>query len=147
MDVCKCIVPSRHGGTWNSRRTASPLVILVEWEESLNMLSDSGAPWTKLDTGVRPRRLLSQVLFYVQHHDGRIRVWWYRRERTRPTNIRYRHTDRVLVSYCGKASGLYISRETRSRLHAVPIVSFSRMWVWWPQYPSGQGHGLMVGMS
>ncbi|GFU28033.1 hypothetical protein TNCV_3153571 [Trichonephila clavipes] len=26
MDVCKCIVPLRHGGTLNSRRAASPLV-------------------------------------------------------------------------------------------------------------------------
>ncbi|GFY10661.1 hypothetical protein TNCV_2194821 [Trichonephila clavipes] len=30
MDVCKCIVPSWHGGTLNSRRAASPLVKLVE---------------------------------------------------------------------------------------------------------------------
>ncbi|GFV78964.1 uncharacterized protein TNCV_4347231 [Trichonephila clavipes] len=33
MDVCKCIVPSRHGGTLNSSRAASPLVRLVEGEE------------------------------------------------------------------------------------------------------------------
>ncbi|GFT57939.1 uncharacterized protein TNCV_2768471 [Trichonephila clavipes] len=33
MDVCKCLVPLRHGGTLNSRRTASPLVWLVEGEE------------------------------------------------------------------------------------------------------------------
>ncbi|GFW63957.1 uncharacterized protein TNCV_706631 [Trichonephila clavipes] len=33
MDVCKCIVPARHGGTLNSRRAASPLVWLVEGEE------------------------------------------------------------------------------------------------------------------
>ncbi|GFV65416.1 uncharacterized protein TNCV_2638461 [Trichonephila clavipes] len=33
MDVCKCIVPSRHGGTLNSRRAASPLVRLVDGEE------------------------------------------------------------------------------------------------------------------
>ncbi|GFW52908.1 uncharacterized protein TNCV_2394871 [Trichonephila clavipes] len=33
MDVCKCIVPSRHGGTINSRQAASPLVGLVEGEE------------------------------------------------------------------------------------------------------------------
>ncbi|GFX16375.1 uncharacterized protein TNCV_32491 [Trichonephila clavipes] len=33
MDVCKCIVPSRHGGTLNSRRATSPLVWLVEGEE------------------------------------------------------------------------------------------------------------------
>ncbi|GFW28335.1 uncharacterized protein TNCV_4640021 [Trichonephila clavipes] len=33
MDVLKCIVPSWHGGTLNSRRAASPLVRLVEGEE------------------------------------------------------------------------------------------------------------------
>ncbi|GFY28666.1 uncharacterized protein TNCV_3440331 [Trichonephila clavipes] len=33
MDVCKCIVHARHGGTLNSRRAASPLVGLVEEEE------------------------------------------------------------------------------------------------------------------
>ncbi|GFU95928.1 uncharacterized protein TNCV_252791 [Trichonephila clavipes] len=33
MDVCKCIVPLRHGGTLNSRRAASPLVGLVEGKE------------------------------------------------------------------------------------------------------------------
>ncbi|GFX37641.1 uncharacterized protein TNCV_3201641 [Trichonephila clavipes] len=33
MDVCKCIVPSRHGGTLNSHRATSPLVRLVEREE------------------------------------------------------------------------------------------------------------------
>ncbi|GFY00692.1 uncharacterized protein TNCV_2140851 [Trichonephila clavipes] len=33
MDVCKCIVPSRHEGTLNSRRATSPLMRLVEEEE------------------------------------------------------------------------------------------------------------------
>ncbi|GFT09100.1 uncharacterized protein TNCV_4105551 [Trichonephila clavipes] len=33
MDVCKCIVPSRHGGTLNSRRAASPLVRMVAGDE------------------------------------------------------------------------------------------------------------------
>ncbi|GFY08990.1 cullin-4A [Trichonephila clavipes] len=33
MNVCKCILPSRHEGTLNSRRTASPLVRFVEGEE------------------------------------------------------------------------------------------------------------------
>ncbi|GFV11951.1 uncharacterized protein TNCV_3181821 [Trichonephila clavipes] len=33
MVVCKCIVPSWHGGTLNSRRAANPLVRLVEGEE------------------------------------------------------------------------------------------------------------------
>ncbi|GFW21999.1 hypothetical protein TNCV_4822811 [Trichonephila clavipes] len=33
MDVSKCIVPSRHGGTLNSRRAASPFLRLVEEKE------------------------------------------------------------------------------------------------------------------
>ncbi|GFV84272.1 hypothetical protein TNCV_1591311 [Trichonephila clavipes] len=33
MDVCKYKVPSRQGGTPNSRRAASPLLRLVEGEE------------------------------------------------------------------------------------------------------------------
>ncbi|GFW92990.1 uncharacterized protein TNCV_4209261 [Trichonephila clavipes] len=33
MDVCKCIVPSRHGGTLNSCRDASSLVRLLEGDE------------------------------------------------------------------------------------------------------------------
>ncbi|GFU06306.1 uncharacterized protein TNCV_4765991 [Trichonephila clavipes] len=33
MDGCKCTVPSRHEGTLNSRRAASPLLRLVEGEE------------------------------------------------------------------------------------------------------------------
>ncbi|GFU70251.1 uncharacterized protein TNCV_903931 [Trichonephila clavipes] len=33
MDDCKCIVPSRHGCTLNSRRATCPLVRLVEGEE------------------------------------------------------------------------------------------------------------------
>ncbi|GFU63964.1 cullin-4A [Trichonephila clavipes] len=33
MDVCKCIMPSRHGGTLISSRAASPLVRMVEGEE------------------------------------------------------------------------------------------------------------------
>ncbi|GFT86828.1 uncharacterized protein TNCV_4164001 [Trichonephila clavipes] len=33
IDVCKCIVPSRHGGTLNSRRAASPLSKLLAGDE------------------------------------------------------------------------------------------------------------------
>ncbi|GFT74218.1 uncharacterized protein TNCV_4081391 [Trichonephila clavipes] len=33
MDVSKCIVSARHGGTLNSHQAASPLVWLVEEEE------------------------------------------------------------------------------------------------------------------
>ncbi|GFX99226.1 uncharacterized protein TNCV_2494071 [Trichonephila clavipes] len=33
MNICTCVVPSRHGGTLNSRSAASPLVSLAEGEE------------------------------------------------------------------------------------------------------------------
>ncbi|GFW16863.1 hypothetical protein TNCV_2759911 [Trichonephila clavipes] len=33
MDACKCIVPSRHGGTLNNYQDTSPLVRLVEGED------------------------------------------------------------------------------------------------------------------
>ncbi|GFW96811.1 cullin-4A [Trichonephila clavipes] len=33
MEVCKCIVPSQHGGTLNSLRAVSSLMRLVEVEE------------------------------------------------------------------------------------------------------------------
>ncbi|GFW33061.1 uncharacterized protein TNCV_2109911 [Trichonephila clavipes] len=33
MDICKCMVPSWHGGTLNRRRATSPLGRLVEGEE------------------------------------------------------------------------------------------------------------------
>ncbi|GFU73113.1 uncharacterized protein TNCV_1354041 [Trichonephila clavipes] len=56
MDVRKCIVPSRHGGTLNSRRAASPLVRLVEGEER-------GRPLTtlrvfSLKIGVKPSQII-----------------------------------------------------------------------------------------
>ncbi|GFW84342.1 uncharacterized protein TNCV_1132111 [Trichonephila clavipes] len=42
MDVCKCIVPSRHEGTLNSRQAASPLVRLVEGEKGERPLTLPG---------------------------------------------------------------------------------------------------------
>ncbi|GFU05851.1 uncharacterized protein TNCV_3394461 [Trichonephila clavipes] len=43
MNVCKCVVPSRHGGTLNSRRATSPLVRLEEGEERWTGNTPSGA--------------------------------------------------------------------------------------------------------
>ncbi|GFV50360.1 hypothetical protein TNCV_3899951 [Trichonephila clavipes] len=34
MNICKCILPSQHGGTLNSHRAASPPVRLVEEEDT-----------------------------------------------------------------------------------------------------------------
>ncbi|GFT33252.1 uncharacterized protein TNCV_4767361 [Trichonephila clavipes] len=38
MDVCKCIVPSRHGVTLKSLRAASPIVRLVAPDHPLDVL-------------------------------------------------------------------------------------------------------------
>ncbi|GFW70859.1 hypothetical protein TNCV_3366091 [Trichonephila clavipes] len=43
MDVCKCIMPSRHGGTINSCRAASPLLRLMEGEKRSELIAISGA--------------------------------------------------------------------------------------------------------
>ncbi|GFX26753.1 hypothetical protein TNCV_1839261 [Trichonephila clavipes] len=52
MDVCKCVVPSRHGSTLNCLRAASPLVRLEEAEErNCNCIDD----------------LFQQVSFYHEH--------------------------------------------------------------------------------
>ncbi|GFV71999.1 hypothetical protein TNCV_2459321 [Trichonephila clavipes] len=40
--VCKCIVPLRHGGTLFSQRSSSPLVWLVEGEESRTLKLNKG---------------------------------------------------------------------------------------------------------
>ncbi|GFX76721.1 putative DD41D transposase [Trichonephila clavipes] len=45
LDVCKCIVPSRHGGTLNCHRAASPLVTLVA----------KGERWDAPSQGVLPQ--------------------------------------------------------------------------------------------
>ncbi|GFT88332.1 hypothetical protein TNCV_5074331 [Trichonephila clavipes] len=42
MDACKCIEPSRHCGTLNSRRAASRLMSLVEGEERWETLTPPG---------------------------------------------------------------------------------------------------------
>ncbi|GFW94460.1 hypothetical protein TNCV_2701811 [Trichonephila clavipes] len=55
MDVCKCIVTSRHLGTLNSRRAASPLIRLVEgkerWEASDHPQSYQSPPRVPLNRG------------------------------------------------------------------------------------------------
>ncbi|GFU38447.1 uncharacterized protein TNCV_2434001 [Trichonephila clavipes] len=60
MDVCKCIVPSRHGGTLNSRRAASPLVWLVK-EEERREASDNSQKVLPLNWGGPSQIVLSHV--------------------------------------------------------------------------------------
>ncbi|GFX26721.1 uncharacterized protein TNCV_1838941 [Trichonephila clavipes] len=67
MDVCKCIVPSRHGGTLNSRRAASPLVRLAEgegrWEAPSNSHGVLNQNWgeTELNCSVTSMLLIAMA--------------------------------------------------------------------------------------
>ncbi|GFX16162.1 uncharacterized protein TNCV_4704181 [Trichonephila clavipes] len=71
MDVCKCIVPARHGGTLNSRRAASPLVRLVEGEEKWKA---SDYPQSILPInwgGIEPNRIVTCMVLKVTANDWR----------------------------------------------------------------------------
>ncbi|GFU29149.1 uncharacterized protein TNCV_4837411 [Trichonephila clavipes] len=59
MDVCKCIVPARHGGTLNSRRTASPL---VRWWKGKEMEAPEHPRVFSLKIGVKNRFVTCMVL-------------------------------------------------------------------------------------
>ncbi|GFX72187.1 uncharacterized protein TNCV_1954631 [Trichonephila clavipes] len=71
MDVCKCIVPARHGGTLNSRRAASPLVRLVEgeerWEASDHPQSVLSLNWG----GIEPNRTVTCMVLKATANDKR----------------------------------------------------------------------------
>ncbi|GFX15657.1 cullin-4A [Trichonephila clavipes] len=56
-NVCKCIVPSRHGGTLNSRRAASPFVRLVAGDERWKALT--------LPQGVLPQNWGETELYHT----------------------------------------------------------------------------------
>ncbi|GFV85779.1 cullin-4A [Trichonephila clavipes] len=66
-DVCKCIVPLRHGGTQNSRRAASPLVRLEEewWEASDQPQGVLPPNWS----GTEPNRIITCMVFKVMAND------------------------------------------------------------------------------
>ncbi|GFV37859.1 uncharacterized protein TNCV_2662721 [Trichonephila clavipes] len=68
-DVCKCIVPSRQGGTLNSCRIASPLARLVEeekrWEASDHPQSILPLNWG----GIEPNRTVSCMVLKAMAND------------------------------------------------------------------------------
>ncbi|GFW31455.1 uncharacterized protein TNCV_1288021 [Trichonephila clavipes] len=71
MDVCKCIVPSLHGGTPNSRRATSPLEWLVEGEERWET---SGHPQNVLPLnwgGTEPNRTVTCIVLKATANDRR----------------------------------------------------------------------------
>ncbi|GFW23221.1 uncharacterized protein TNCV_3803211 [Trichonephila clavipes] len=71
MDVCKCIVPSRQGGTLNSRGAASPLVRLVKgeerWEASDHPQSVLPLNWG----GIEPNRTVTCMVLKATANDRR----------------------------------------------------------------------------
>ncbi|GFT57878.1 uncharacterized protein TNCV_4865861 [Trichonephila clavipes] len=62
MDVCKCIVPARHGGTLNSRRAANPLGRLVARDERWETL-DPLCTVFSLKIGVEPSSILTSSVW------------------------------------------------------------------------------------
>ncbi|GFV31761.1 uncharacterized protein TNCV_2098201 [Trichonephila clavipes] len=62
MDVCKCIVPSQHEGTLNSRRSASSLGRLVEGKERWEIPDLSQGVLSQNWGGNEPKRTLSCML-------------------------------------------------------------------------------------
>ncbi|GFW74463.1 hypothetical protein TNCV_2413621 [Trichonephila clavipes] len=66
INVCRCIVPSWHRGTLNSRRAASPLATLVEGEERWEAFDPPECSPSKLNRAksychlVVPARISSQ---------------------------------------------------------------------------------------
>ncbi|GFT08594.1 uncharacterized protein TNCV_661701 [Trichonephila clavipes] len=69
MDVCKCIVPLRHGGTLNSRRAASPLVWLVEGEERWEAPDDPQGFLPLNWGGTEQNRLVTCVVLKAKDND------------------------------------------------------------------------------
>ncbi|GFX30548.1 uncharacterized protein TNCV_3461991 [Trichonephila clavipes] len=71
MDVCKCIVPVRHGGTLNSRQAASPLMRLVKgeerWEASDHPHSVLPLNWN----GIEPNCTVTCMLLKATANDRR----------------------------------------------------------------------------
>ncbi|GFU83737.1 uncharacterized protein TNCV_858161 [Trichonephila clavipes] len=71
MDVCKCIVPARHGGTLNSRRAASPLVRLVEWEERWEASDHPQSVLPLTWGGIEPNRTVKCMVLKATANDKR----------------------------------------------------------------------------
>ncbi|GFX05403.1 uncharacterized protein TNCV_1007251 [Trichonephila clavipes] len=68
MDVCKCIVPLRHGGTLNSRPAVSPIVWLEErWEALTTPKVFLSLNWG----GTEPNRTITCMVLKAKANDRR----------------------------------------------------------------------------
>ncbi|GFX40040.1 hypothetical protein TNCV_2273231 [Trichonephila clavipes] len=61
MDVFKCIMPSRHGGTLNIRRSASPLVRHIIATPSLYVPTTNQVPYSPPRTATSSRNINSMI--------------------------------------------------------------------------------------
>ncbi|GFW91166.1 uncharacterized protein TNCV_1808871 [Trichonephila clavipes] len=71
MDVCKCIVHARHGGTLNSRRAASPLVRLVEGEGRWKASDHPQSVLPLIWGGIEPNRTVTCMVLKDTANDMR----------------------------------------------------------------------------
>ncbi|GFX09014.1 uncharacterized protein TNCV_4165931 [Trichonephila clavipes] len=71
MDVCKCIVPLRHGGTLNSRRAASPLMWLVEGEKRWEAFDHPQSVLLLNWGGTEPNRSVTCMVLKAAANDRR----------------------------------------------------------------------------
>ncbi|GFX78575.1 uncharacterized protein TNCV_30151 [Trichonephila clavipes] len=71
IKVCKCIVPSRHGGTLNSRRAASPLMKLVEGEERWEAPDDPHGVLPQIWDGTEQNRTVTYMVIKGKANDKR----------------------------------------------------------------------------
>ncbi|GFX95417.1 uncharacterized protein TNCV_3684691 [Trichonephila clavipes] len=71
LDVCKCIVSLRHGGTLNSRRATCPLVRLVEGEERWEDTDHPQGVLPQNWSGTEPNRTVPCMLLKATANDNR----------------------------------------------------------------------------
>ncbi|GFU78566.1 uncharacterized protein TNCV_2301781 [Trichonephila clavipes] len=71
MNVCKCIVPSWHTGTLNSRRAASPLVRLMEGEERWKAPDHPQGALSQNRGGTEQNRTVTRMMLKAKANDKR----------------------------------------------------------------------------
>ncbi|GFW45519.1 uncharacterized protein TNCV_3244591 [Trichonephila clavipes] len=84
MGACKCIVPSRHGGTLNSRLAASPLVRLVGGEERWETPDHSQGVLPQNWGGTEKNRTVTCMVLKAKANDRRKTLALGRDEFRRP---------------------------------------------------------------
>ncbi|GFT89305.1 uncharacterized protein TNCV_4386071 [Trichonephila clavipes] len=97
MDVCRCIVPSRHGGILNSRRAKSPLMRLVEEEERWEALDHSQDVLPQNWGGIEQNRTVTYMVLKAMANDRRC-VLKHLEENNELPSLLLKNEDRPLRS-------------------------------------------------